>query len=414
VRTSARPRAAARVAIVGGNFAGLSAAAELGSDLHVTVIDPKPAFEWLPNIHELVSGTKKRAALRIPLRERLRAMGHRFVQARVASIEPDAGALELETGRRLRFDFCLVAVGGVNNTFGIPGVERFAMPFKSVDECAAIERRLSELAAGSSSFSIVIVGGGLEGIEALGEVLRRHRNHPRMHVHLVEASGRLLPEGPRAVDATLRRHLKKMPVSLHTSERVAKVTRRGVQLASGLRLRSDATVWTGGARPPELLFASGLSRSRATWARVRPDLSSVEFDSVFVAGDAAELPEALAKQAYHAIDMGRCAAANVRRRLAGRPLRDFRPAAKPMLLAFGDIDTFLVSGSRVVASPLLAAAKETIFQATMATLDPPISRRSAKRLRRRASLGLTSLVAADEGVWRWLGRSLSVRFDASG
>jgi len=79
VRTSARPRAAARVAIVGGNFAGLSAAAELGSDLHVTVIDPKPAFEWLPNIHELVSGTKKRAALRIPLRERLRAMGHRFV-----------------------------------------------------------------------------------------------------------------------------------------------------------------------------------------------------------------------------------------------------------------------------------------------------------------------------------------------
>jgi NADH dehydrogenase len=36
----------------------------------------------------------------------------------------------------------------------------------------------------------VIVGGGLEGVEALGEILRRHRGSA-VHVTLVEARERL-------------------------------------------------------------------------------------------------------------------------------------------------------------------------------------------------------------------------------
>jgi NADH dehydrogenase FAD-containing subunit len=33
-------------------------------------------------------------------------------------------------GRQIGFDACIVAVGGVNDTFGVPGAH--AMPFKSV------------------------------------------------------------------------------------------------------------------------------------------------------------------------------------------------------------------------------------------------------------------------------------------
>jgi hypothetical protein len=71
--------------------------------------------------------------------------------------------------------------------------------------------------------------------------------------------------------------------------------------------------------------------------------------------------------------MGQCAAENVRRALDGRTLRDFKPAAKPRLIAFGDLDTFLVSGRSVVASRGLAALKEAVFQVTMAEIDPPLN-----------------------------------------
>ena len=43
----------------------------------------------------------------------------------------------------------------------------------------------------------------------------------------------------------------------------------------------------------------------------------------------------------------------------------------PMLVSFGDITTWLVAGESVVASPLLAAAKEGVYQATMARLESP-------------------------------------------
>lgn len=43
----------------------------------------------------------------------------------------------------------------------------------------------------------------------------------------------------------------------------------------------------------------------------------------------------------------------------------------PMLISFGDITTWLLAGEIVVASPMLAAAKEGVYQANMARLASP-------------------------------------------
>jgi hypothetical protein len=52
-------------------------------------------------------------------------------------------------------------------------------------------------------------------------------------------------------------------------------------------------------------------------------------------------------------------------------------------VAFGDLDTFLIAGRRVVASPSLAAAKEGVYQVTMAQFDPPRGSESLRGLGRR-------------------------------
>ena len=103
---------------------------------------------------------------------------------------------------------------------------------------------------------------------------------------------------------------------------------------------------------------------------MRPTLQSRHFDNVFVAGDAAQLPRAVAKQAYNAIDMGALAAANAARFLGGRALQPFKPAPKPVLVAFGDLQTYLVAGRTVLASQVLAAAKEGVHQAFMLQMAP--------------------------------------------
>jgi NADH:quinone reductase (non-electrogenic) len=380
------PKTRPRVVIVGANFAGLTAAMHLDPARYdVTVVDRSPWFEWLPNVHELLSGVKKPADLRLPRRRLLTRAGHRFVEAEVRRVDARKRRVHIAGGRTCGFDACIVAVGGVDDTLGVPGVARHAMSFKSVADCAAIGRRLASLARSRAKRSVVIVGGGLEGVEALGEILRRHRDHGALGVTVIEAGSRLLSGTPAKLDTSIRKHCARLGVRLLTGTRVTSVTPARVRLDSGESLRSDLTIWTGGAAPPPLLRASGLARKAREWARVRPTLQSLRFDDVFVIGDAAALPRPLSKQAFFAIQMGECAAANVQRKLAGRALRDFRPAPKPMLVAFGDVDTFLVAGGKALASPAFAAAKEGVFQLTMAQFDPPVRTSSALRLGNRLS-----------------------------
>jgi len=382
-----------RIAIVGANFAGLAAAQHLGPEYAVTVIDRSLSFEWLPNIHELLSGTKRPADLRLPLRRLVARSGHRYVHATVTAIDAAAGTLATATGRQFEFDICIVAVGGVNDTFDVRGADRHALPFKSVADCAAIGRKLSALARRRGRRSVVIVGGGFEGVEALGEILRRYRHVEGLGITVVEAGPRLVAGTPLAVEAAVRAHCASNSVRVLTGSPVSAVTPRRVVLRSGDVLRSDLTVWTGGVTAPPLLRESRLANRARQWAPVTAALRSRRFDNMFVIGDAAALPRPLAKQAYFAQQMGACAAENARRALAGRALRTFTPSRKPMLIAFGDLDTFLVSGRSVIASPALAALKEAVYQVTMAEIDPPLNAPAVRELTTRLTTAARRLAS---------------------
>ncbi len=380
-----------KIVIIGANFAGIACAKQLPSQYAVTVIDSSATFEFLPNIHELLSGVKSAERLRLPRTRVLNRLGHRFIQDTVSSIDAGSGAVRVESGERFDFDACVVAVGGVNNTFALPGVDKFTQPFKSVDDCVSIKNQLDKLAATGKGMSLVIVGGGLEGIEALGEILRAYRHLPGLEVHLVEGEKSLLPGSATALSSEILRKVQPYSVTFHLGDRVKAVTKTRVRLTSGISLKTDLTLWTGGAAPSPLLFESGLSASANQWAAVKQSLQSQFFDNVFVVGDAAELPAPLSKQAYHALEMGAHAATNLKRFLANSSLKRFKPGPEIGLISLGDIDTYLVVGQKVFAGTALAPAKELIFQANMARLDPPFKISPALELQARYWQGIREL-----------------------
>lgn len=361
-KTTRRPS----VLIIGGGFAGLACANGLDAKrFAVTLIDRKANFEFLPNIHELLSGVKTPSQLQLSLRSNLKAAGHRFVRATVTGIDPDKRQVEVDTGLHFKADYLVVALGSADADFGVPGVSKHSFGFKSVAQCRAIGqslRRVSRLGG-----KVVIVGGGLEGIEALGEILRRYRGKPGS-LTLIEGKNALLPSGPKAAGAHIARHCAQHGVEIVIADPVARISAKTVQLRSGRRLRSDLTIWTGGPAPPALLANSGLAAPNS-WAPVNAALAHTEYEQVFVAGDAAQLESAISKQAYHAIDMGRSIAGNIQRLASGKSLRRYKPAPKPTLVAFGDLDTLLLSDKLNIAGPPLAAAKEAVFAAVMAQLD---------------------------------------------
>ncbi len=365
------PSSKSRVVIIGGNFAGLVAASRLSCDYDVTVVDARADFEWTPNIHEILSGVKNRESVVLPRAECVSRYGHTFVHDAVTGIDRDGSTVFTEGGLILPYDACLIAAGSVRTTFGIEGADEHALGLRLVDDAVRIASRLEKLAARKRRATVVIVGGGVSGVEALGEILRRRARGDAFNIHVVELESRILDQLPPGLASDAIQRFAPYPVTLHTDTSVARVDARSVTLESGEKLTADLCIWSAGMTLPPFLQDAGLSKADDEWLPVDGSLRSRYAKNIFVAGDCAALPEPIRKQAYYAMDMGEVAGDNVSRLLRGRRLRRFRAASMPMLISFGDITTWLVAGDSIVASPALAAAKEGVYQAMMARLESP-------------------------------------------
>lgn len=365
----ASPRS--RIVIIGGNFAGLVAASRLSCDHDVTVVDARADFEWTPNIHEILSGVKDRDGVVLPRAECVSRYGHTFVLDTVTRIDRDSNSVITEGGLLLPYDVCLIAAGSQRTTFGIQGAEKHAVGFRLVDDAVRIAKRLDKLAARKRRASVVIVGGGVSGIEALGEILRRRAQGDEFNIHVVELESRILDQQPTGLASDAMQRLAPYRVTLHMDTAIARVDSRSVTLDDGDKLTADLCIWSAGMTLPDFLRDAELNDTGDEWLPVDNTLRSRYADNIFIAGDCAALPNTIRKQAYYAMDMGEVAGDNIARLLGGRRLRRFRAASMPMLISFGDITTWLVAGDSVVASPLLAAAKEGVYQATMARLESP-------------------------------------------
>ncbi len=357
------------VLILGANFAGLQAAAALPRHRQVTVVDSASQFEWTPNIHEILSGVKQASSVALDRPKILSRLGHRFIQAPVSGLDAQARTVTLGDGRTLAFDCCLLATGLTHDYHQVPGAQAHTLGFRSAGEVVRIHAALQALLARDRPVQVTLIGGGYSGIEALGELLRRHRHDPRLRIRVLERHPRLLAGLPEVIARDIEALCAPYPVEIHCGVALQAISASAVTLHTGPPLHSDLTLWCAGTTGPAFLRDSGLNLDARGMVPVDAHLQASSGAGIFAAGDLAAFEPALLKQAYHAMDMGTRAGRNIERLLRNQPLRPFVPAEKPVALAFGDLTTYLIQGQTVLASPLLAMAKEAVYQLYMAQLS---------------------------------------------
>ncbi len=364
-----------KIVIIGGGFGGLNAAQNLkSSKFDVALVDPSPYLEWLPNIHEIISGVKKGDELRISRSSVLRRHGHRFLMTK--ALDMSSSIVYLENGLKIPFDVCIVATGSVDSSSRVNGAQQFALPMKRVDQCQDIARKLKRASLSHRTTRVTVVGGGVEGVEAFGEIMRSYRRRPQFEFNIVDSSERLLARCPGHLDDAIRGHTNKFRVNYHLGSYVESVDPSGISFTDGKTIESDITIWSGGIAPNEFLQRSCLTENPMEWAEVNSYFQSRARENVFVIGDAAN-PDgiSLSKQAFHAIDMGKCAAENVERLLAGKRLKPYKPSDKPQLVTFGDMDTFMLFKDFALSSSVLGVAKEAVYTLGLLQMAPPKSGR---------------------------------------
>lgn len=364
--------------IVGGNFAGISAAKQLVAmnqgDMDIYLIDPSDDFNWTPNIHEILSGVKQPNRVEISRQELLAGLPVTLIQDKVVRLATEDKQVYLGSGAVLDFDACLIACGYQAIPAENTGV---GFHFRSAKEVAKIAKAIADVRAKQDQLRITLVGGGFTGVEVLGELLRQYSSLKGLDIKVIEGGSRLLNNLPAQISSDILKLTEPYPVEFYFNRRLQDSSDGYVSLSDGTSFRSDITIFTTGGKLPPFVYQAGLAQPDDLGIGVDPCLQSRTSSACFVAGDAADFvwqgQSKLSKQSYHALDLGQAAALNMVNWLRGVKLQNFSPKAKPMLLSFGDLNTYMISGETVLASPLLAASKEAIYQLNMYKLSASMS-----------------------------------------
>ena len=353
------------VVVVGGGYAGVLAANRLSqrSDADIIMVNPRPHFVERIRLHQMVAGNDDAVQdYTTVLTDRAK-----LVVDTATRIDATGRQLHLDSGSTLDYDYLVYAVGSTAPVpAAVPGAHDFAYPIGEYEAAQRLTQRLSDLPLEAP---IVVVGGGLTGIEAASELAEAGR-----HVTLVtDALGPSLANGGRR---SVAKRLKMLGVTVRENAVVSEVHADRVTLRDGTDVPSSATVWTAGFGVPNLAAASGLTTDRLGRLLTDETLTSIGDSSIIAAGDAASpsgVPLRMSCQL--AMPLASLAADTLLARLDGETPTKLNPASVGQCISLGrHAGTIQMSHFNDVAMPmhlggrLAATIKEQVCKGTVSFL----------------------------------------------
>ncbi len=370
-----------KIVIVGGGAGGLELATKLGKRLgrrkraEITLIDASWTHIWKPLLHEVAAGTLDvgehqleylAQAHRNHFRFRLGRVDGLDRQARRVSVAPtyNETGLEITPPRGFAYDLLVFAVGSVSNEFGIPGVDEHCLFLDNTEEAADFQQHLlgSLLRAHTQSrpiqpgqLDVVIVGGGATGIELAAQLhcvtrqlaaygLDEIKPEQDIHMHLIEASGRLAPALPQRLSGAIQRQLENLGVRVWLNQRVVEVNASGIVTADGETIPAAIKVWCAGIKAPAFLYEiGGLESNRLNQMVVQKNLQTTRDADIYALGDCAACPmdgsANVPPRAQAAHQQASYLAKAISRRLAGKSAGDYRYRDYGSLITLGRYST---------------------------------------------------------------------------
>ncbi|HEY0823512.1 MAG TPA: NAD(P)/FAD-dependent oxidoreductase [Ramlibacter sp.] len=357
--TSPKPR----IVIVGCGFGGLEAARALhAAEVDVTIVDRTNHHLFQPLLYQVATAGLSAPAIAAPVRHLFRRQENvTTLLGEVVAVDAAARRVRLADGGELPYDHLVVAAGATHSYFGRDDWAPLAPGLKTLADAFEIRRRVllafeaaekeQDPAARAAWLTFVVIGGGPTGVEMAGtlaEIARRtlpgefrHIDPARARILLVEGGPRVLQAMPEALSASAQRQLEKLGVEVSVGSRVVAIDAAGLEVQppgepAPYRIASRCVVWAAGvAASPlgrQLAEATGAQVDRAGRVLVEPDLGVPGHPEISVIGDLAAArshlpghePRPVPGVSPAAKQMGRAAAANILRRIAGQPTEPFR------------------------------------------------------------------------------------------
>ncbi|MFV2086829.1 NAD(P)/FAD-dependent oxidoreductase [Micromonospora sp. LOL_021] len=276
-----------RIIVLGAGYAGAVAAGRLArrldpADVAVTVVNAGPDFVERVRLHQLATGQDLTPR---PLREMFAGTGVEVRIATVTGVDVDARTVTVADADgsgvdELGYDTLVYALGSGWNPGDVPGVAEHAAEIASRPGALRLRDRLARLAAGQP---VVVVGGGLTGLEAATEIAEAR---PELDVALAVRGGlgdTLSPKGR----AHLRKVLAGLDIAVYEHTAVTGVAAGRVTTADGGTVPAAVTVWTAGFAVHPIARTTALALADSGQIVVDATMRSVSHPDVYAVGDAA-------------------------------------------------------------------------------------------------------------------------------
>ncbi|MGW7403247.1 NAD(P)/FAD-dependent oxidoreductase [Streptomyces sp. NPDC054833] len=274
-----------RIIVLGAGYTGAIAAGRLAKRLHredvaITLVNAEPDFVERVRMHQLATGQDLKPR---PFSEMFADTGVVLRLAKVTGVDADRRTVAVSDANgteELEYDTLVYALGSAWNDQAVPGTAEHAHEIAGRPGALRLRERLARLDAGQP---VVVVGGGLTGLEAATEIAEAR---PDLDVALAARGGLgdwLSPKG--------RRHLRKvfdrLGITVHEHAAVTAVEADRVTTADGTSVPAAVTVWTTGFAVHPIARATTLEVTDTGRIVVDGTMRSVSHPDVYAIGDAA-------------------------------------------------------------------------------------------------------------------------------
>ncbi|MVP01631.1 NAD(P)/FAD-dependent oxidoreductase [Paenibacillus lutrae] len=349
------------ILILGGGYGGLLSALSAREHLSaeeatITVVNRFPTHQIITELHRLAVGNLSEKAVALPLEKLLRGKDINLEIGTVETISPDEKRVVLSNGKSFDYSALVVALGSETAFFGIPGLQEHSFTLKSVNDANKIRQHVEDCIESYSKTknkadaTFVVGGGGLTGIELVGELadmlpgLCRSKgvDFKEVELYCVEAAPSILMGFAPELIERATTSLSKRGVKFLTGVAITEMQESTVSLKDGSTIETNTLVWTGGVQGNSVVANCGIevNRGRAT---VSEFLQSTSHPDVFVAGDSAVVFPAGAERPFPptaqlAWQMGETIGYNLFAHFNGTPMDSFTPVFSGTLGSLGRKD----------------------------------------------------------------------------
>jgi NADH:ubiquinone reductase (non-electrogenic) len=300
-----------RLIVLGTGFAAFSLLKSLKrSAFDTTVVSPRNHFLFTPLLPSTTVGTLEFRSIIEPIRRAV--PGIHYVQARCTDVDTARKEIACKgsldgTLFRLQYDTLVIAVGAVNNTYNIPGVEQHALFLKEVLDARTIRERVIDCFERASQPTVtedlrkqllhfVVVGGGPTGVEFAAELndfvtedLHKPYSSLISHVKItiLEAGPSILSTFDGVLSDYTAKFFRRQRIEVRTNSPVVRVAAETITLRNGDIVPFGLLVWSTGTGPTQLIQSLPFPKSKTVrlltdeWFRVK------SADGLYALGDCA-------------------------------------------------------------------------------------------------------------------------------